>query len=47
MAIIHDTTMSPGKLEDQPGLSAPWRLPDGRQVRGILATADYTPVSGP
>ena len=32
---------------DQPGLSAPWRLPGGTQVRGILATADYTPVSGP
>jgi hypothetical protein len=31
---------------DQPGLSAPWRLPDGRQVRGILATTDYTHVSG-
>jgi hypothetical protein len=41
MAIIHDTTMSPGKLE----LSAPWRLPDGTQVRGILATAEH--VTGP
>jgi hypothetical protein len=100
MAVIHDTTMSPGKLEllaawlpaqpgpvvaadgpsatdlrvetasaggtrcgqltvrvnrilrpsggaDQPGLSAPWRLPDGTRVRGILATADYDPVPGP
>jgi hypothetical protein len=81
MAIIHDTTMSPGKLEllatwlpaqswylggghkpalakaggfrpagpaGSPGLSAAWRLPDGTQVRGILATADYmtSPYSG-
>jgi hypothetical protein len=29
----------------QPGLSAPWRLPDGTQVRGVLATAEY--VTGP
>ena len=75
MAVIHDTTISPGKLElltawlpaqpwyldggraprilrpaggaDQPGLSAPWRLPDGAQVRGIFATADHDPVPGP
>jgi hypothetical protein len=84
MAIIHDTTMSPGKLElltaqliallqgtaepqaqrvsstpdptvtvqrgeaGQPGLSVPWRLQDGTQVRGILATAEYVtaPRSG-
>ena len=32
---------------DQPGLSAPWRLPGGSRVRGILATADYTPAPGP
>lgn len=33
----------------QPCLSATWRLPDGTQVRGILATAQYTrvPVAGP
>ncbi len=41
MAIIYDTTMSPGKLE----LLTPWRLPDGTQVRGVLATAEY--VTGP
>jgi len=35
MAIIHDTTMK--------GLTAAWRLPDGTQVRGILATAEYLP----
>ena len=28
----------------QPCLSATWRLPDGTHVRGILATAQYTPV---
>ena len=28
----------------QPGLSAVWRLPDGTQVRGILATAEYGPA---
>jgi Maltokinase N-terminal cap domain len=39
--------LRPAGGADQPGLSAPWRLPDGTQVRGILATADYTPVSGP
>jgi hypothetical protein len=44
MAIIHDTTMSPGKREL---LSAAWRLPDGTQVRGILATADYMPGPRP
>ena len=41
MAIIYDTTMSPGKLE----LLTPWRLPDGTQVRGVLAAAEY--VTGP
>jgi hypothetical protein len=39
--------LRPAGAADQPGLSAPWRLPDGTQARGILATADYTPVSGP
>ena len=39
--------LRPAGGTDPPGLSAPWRLPDGTQVRGILATADYTPVSGP
>ena len=38
--------LRPAGGADQPGLSAPWRLPDGTQVRGILVTADYTPVSG-
>jgi hypothetical protein len=55
MAIIHDTTMSPAKLRPaepagpagQPGLSAAWRLPDGTQVRGILATAEHMPGSRP
>jgi Maltokinase N-terminal cap domain len=27
----------------QPCLSAPWRLADGTQARGVLATAKYTP----
>jgi Maltokinase N-terminal cap domain len=27
----------------QPCVSAPWRLPDGTQVRGVLASAHYTP----
>jgi hypothetical protein len=39
MAVIYDTTMTPGKLE----LLAAWlpaqRLPDGTRVRGVLATA--------
>jgi hypothetical protein len=39
--------LRPAVGADQPGLSAPWRLPDGTQARGILVTADYTPVSGP
>ena len=43
MAIIHDTTMNPGKLD----LSAAWRLPDGTQVRGILATAEHEPGPRP
>ena len=43
MAIIHDTTMSPGKLE----LLTTWRLPDGTQVRGILATAEHMPGPRP
>ena len=42
-----DRADQPASGADQPGLSAPWRLPDGTQVRGILAAADYTPVSGP
>jgi maltokinase-like protein len=29
-----------------PCLSAPWRLPDGTQARGILATALHTPIPG-
>jgi hypothetical protein len=63
MAIIHDTTMNPGKLDlltvrvnrvlrpagpvGQPGLSAAWRLPDGTQIRGILATAEHEPGPRP
>ena len=39
--------LRPAGGTDQPGLSAPWRRPDGARVRGILATADYTSVSGP
>lgn len=30
-----------------PCLSATWRQPDGSRARGVLATALYTPVSGP
>ena len=37
--------LRPGGEAGQPGISAPWRLPDGTQVRGILATAQY--VTGP
>ena len=37
--------LRPGGQAGQPGLSAPWRLPDGTQVRGILATAEH--VAGP
>src|SRR5262249_41421377 len=39
--------LRPAGGTDLPGLSAPWRPPDGPQVRGILAAADYTPASGP
>ena len=45
MAIIHRTTMSPGKRELQPCLWAPWRLPDGTPARGVLASARYRPIS--
>jgi hypothetical protein len=50
MAIIHDTTMSPGKLELLttwlPAQS--WYLGGGRtQVRGILATAEHMPGPRP
>jgi Maltokinase N-terminal cap domain len=38
--------LRPAGGADQPGLSAPWRLPGGLRVRGILATADYAPVPG-
>jgi hypothetical protein len=37
--------LRPGGEPGQPGISVPWRLPDGTQVRGILATAQY--VTGP
>ncbi|MGH3172433.1 MAG: maltokinase N-terminal cap-like domain-containing protein [Streptosporangiaceae bacterium] len=37
--------LRPGGEAGQLGLSAPWRLPDGTQVRGILATAEH--VTGP
>jgi hypothetical protein len=37
--------LRPGGQAGQPGLSAPWRLPDGTTVRGILATAQY--ATGP
>jgi hypothetical protein len=43
MAIIHGTTMTPGKLELPAGLSGTWRLPDGTRVRGVLATARGDP----
>ena len=39
--------LRPAGGADQLGLSAPWRLPGGSRVRGILATADYTPAPGP
>ena len=31
----------------EPGLSAAWRLPDGTQPRGILATAEHMPGPRP
>jgi hypothetical protein len=31
--------LRPAEDTGQPGVSAPWRLPDGTRVRGILATA--------
>ena len=37
--------LRPGGQAGQLGLSAAWRLPDGTQVRGILATAEH--VTGP
>ena len=37
--------LRPAGPAGQPGLAAAWRLPDGTQVRGILATAEY--VTGP
>ncbi len=33
-----------GGQAGQPCLAAPWRLPDGTQARGVLATAQYTPA---
>ena len=35
--------LRPAGPAGQPGLSAVWRLPDGLQVRGILATAEHEP----
>jgi len=32
----------PASASGQPCLSAPWQLPDGTDVRGIIATAQYT-----
>ena len=39
--------LRPGGRAGQPGLSAPWLLPDGTQVRGILATAEHMPGPRP
>jgi hypothetical protein len=54
MAVIHDTTMSPGKLELLTAWlpAQPWYLDGGRAPRlakagGILATADHTPAPDP
>ena len=42
--VLHpDGRVSPAGDAGQPRLSATWRLPDGTQVRGILATARHTP----
>ena len=40
--------LRPAGPAGQPGLAAAWRLPDGTQARGILATAEYmtVPASG-
>ena len=35
--------LRPAGPAGQPGLTAAWRLPDGTQARGILATAEYVP----
>jgi len=47
LAIRIRRLLQPGSGEaGDPCLSAPWRQPDGSQVRGVLATALYTPVPG-
>lgn len=38
-------TVTPVSQAGQPCLSATWRQPDGTQVRGILAAAQYTDLS--
>jgi hypothetical protein len=39
--------LRPAGPAGQPGLSAVWRLPDGLQLRGILATAEHEPGPRP
>jgi hypothetical protein len=39
--------LQPAGPAGQPGLSAAWHLPDGTQVRGILATAEHMPGPRP
>ena len=39
--------LRPAGPAGQPGLTAAWRLPDGTQVRGILATAEHVPGPRP
>jgi hypothetical protein len=40
--ILQPDVSGPG----DPSLSATWRLPDGSQARGVLATALHTPIPG-
>ena len=39
-----DGGAAPASQSGQPCLSASWQLPDGTDVRGIIATARYTPA---
>jgi hypothetical protein len=40
--ILQSDGVVPASASGQPCLSATWQLPDGTDVRGIIATAQYT-----